>query len=315
MAKAVKIDALNCRAAATTGAKLILETRFGEMWALREAALDWGDPEGVHNMRVASRRLRSAMQDFAPHLPSLKLKKAEKNVRGVARALGQVRDADVRLIALDELLAEAPEDFRAGVAAIAAARRAERETHREALMREINADTAEAARQLWATTWESQVAVGVSPNEKTLIGTGRAVISDRWDDLLKLSRSLYRPFEIEPLHEMRIMAKRLRYALELFSACWGDALDPFAADVAKIQSGLGDVHDCDEWIAELSGELRRHHRGRRLLAPDQVRAAHHLLGVFARKRARAYAASLMIWEEWEHTHFSANLRAAITAEV
>ncbi|HEU4595360.1 MAG TPA: CHAD domain-containing protein, partial [Pyrinomonadaceae bacterium] len=68
MAKAKKIEGLDCGADAGSGVRQVLLTRLGEMCEFREAALDWSDPEGVHDMRVASRRLRSALRDFMPHL-------------------------------------------------------------------------------------------------------------------------------------------------------------------------------------------------------------------------------------------------------
>lgn len=78
MARAAKIENLNCDADAAHNARLIVESRFREMWELREAALHWDDSEGVHDMRVASRRLRSALHDFASHLPQLKVRKLQK---------------------------------------------------------------------------------------------------------------------------------------------------------------------------------------------------------------------------------------------
>ena len=68
MAKARKIKGIDCTGTAGAGIKLVLEGRFREMSKLREGALNWNDPEGVHSMRVASRRLRSALRDFTPYL-------------------------------------------------------------------------------------------------------------------------------------------------------------------------------------------------------------------------------------------------------
>jgi len=61
MAKAKRIKGINCNSEAPAGMKLVLVTRFGELIHFHSAALDWSDPEGVHSMRVASRRLRSAL--------------------------------------------------------------------------------------------------------------------------------------------------------------------------------------------------------------------------------------------------------------
>src|SRR6185312_16054303 len=58
----------------------------------------------------------------------------------------------------------------------------------------------------------------------TYLKMSRAVILDRLKELEKLSADLFKPFEVETLHDMRIGAKRLRYAVELFQRCWGRSI-------------------------------------------------------------------------------------------
>ena len=54
-------------------------------------------------MRVASRRLRSALRDFLPYLRKRGLSSVQKRLRNIADALGEVRDHDVAIMALEEL--------------------------------------------------------------------------------------------------------------------------------------------------------------------------------------------------------------------
>src|SRR2546425_10334956 len=68
MAKAKPISRTHCHAPARVAIAHVLTTRLDEMCALRDAALDWSELEGVHDMRVASRRLRGTLQDFMPFL-------------------------------------------------------------------------------------------------------------------------------------------------------------------------------------------------------------------------------------------------------
>src|SRR3982750_3899622 len=111
MAKAKRIKGIDCNREAAAGMKLVLVTRFGELYEFREAALDWTDPEGVHSMRVASRRLRSALRDFMPYLRKRPLASVLKQLRGLADALGEVRDQDVAIQALEEIASHAPADM------------------------------------------------------------------------------------------------------------------------------------------------------------------------------------------------------------
>src|ERR1043166_2788239 len=101
MAKVKHISGLDCSGLANKMIPLVLRAQLKAMCGLREKALNWKDPEGVHDMRVLSRRLRSAINDFKPYfrkgsLPRLKL-------RAIANSLGDVRDQDVALMALEEL--------------------------------------------------------------------------------------------------------------------------------------------------------------------------------------------------------------------
>src|SRR5260370_42178031 len=98
---------LDCEAEAVAGIHLVLRLRLDEMCEFRAAALDWSDIEGVHDMRVASRRLRSAMADFEPYLR--RRTNPRKRVKQIARVLGAVRDEDVAIAALEDLKTQAEE--------------------------------------------------------------------------------------------------------------------------------------------------------------------------------------------------------------
>src|SRR3954452_25426999 len=113
MAKAKEIAGLDCAMRAGDGIELILRSRFEEMCSFSAAALDWSETEGVHDMRVTSRRLRSAIKDFLPYLRRRKLRQAREDLRRMARALGAVRDQDVALTAFEKLAREAPPELSA----------------------------------------------------------------------------------------------------------------------------------------------------------------------------------------------------------
>src|ERR1043165_4037592 len=90
MAKAKRIR-IKCNAPATAGIKLVLVTRFDELLSWRDATLDWSDPEGVHSMRVASRRLRSALRDFLPYVRKRRLGSVLKELKQLAATRSEER--------------------------------------------------------------------------------------------------------------------------------------------------------------------------------------------------------------------------------
>src|SRR4028119_1539175 len=129
MAKAKEITGLDCAADALEWAAEVLRVRFDEIVSLRDAALDFSDIEGVHSMRVATRRLRSAMRDFMPLMDKRPSKRLRKELKQLADALGTVRDQDVAIVALEELQAEAEtEAIKAGIGNFLTERNGRRET-------------------------------------------------------------------------------------------------------------------------------------------------------------------------------------------
>src|ERR1043165_3776397 len=133
MAKAKRIKGLNCKQVASAGIKLVLVTRFNELSGFQQAALDWSDQEGVHSMRVASRRLRSVLRDFMPYLRRRPLASSLKQLRHLADTLGEVRDYDVAIAALEEIASKARADVSAGLKPFVETRKHQREQARDEL--------------------------------------------------------------------------------------------------------------------------------------------------------------------------------------
>jgi CHAD domain-containing protein len=273
-------------------------------------------------MRVASRRLRSALRDFEPYLRKGKLRRASDSIKFLARALGAVRDQDVAIQALEKLQEDAPEEVIAGLKLITDERRRERERARLLLMEMISQEELatlqmsfeEAIEQATTPRTKERDSVEASSGEPSFRQVGREIISARFQELLKLSTSLYHPFDVEPLHDMRIAAKRLRYALELFTGCWGEKLTDFAQEISEMQGDLGDLHDCDEWIASLGVRLHAK-RGRAKLTAfsgqEVRRAAVWLINHFLKVRDKHFRAALTRWEKWEEQKLADNLQAAL----
>ncbi|HYO91239.1 MAG TPA: CHAD domain-containing protein, partial [Pyrinomonadaceae bacterium] len=136
MVKAREIEGLDCGGDASHNIALILRTRLEEMCELKEKALDWTDIEGVHDMRVASRRLRSVLRDFAPYFNARKAPR--KLLRDMARALGRVRDEDVAIVALKKLRHKTSDLVAAGIKEFIEERRRRRDAARENLQLAIN---------------------------------------------------------------------------------------------------------------------------------------------------------------------------------
>lgn len=100
MAKAADVP-LRADMTFAEAAKLTVDVRAEEVWEHAENVLDVTDIERVHAMRVATRRLRAVLEIFAPAFPSRRHKAVLKEVKALADALGERRDPDVQLEALE----------------------------------------------------------------------------------------------------------------------------------------------------------------------------------------------------------------------
>jgi len=115
MAKAREIAGLRSGDRFADVAVRVVSTRADELLEHSEGVLETSKIERVHAMRVASRRLRAAMEVFAPCFPRKPFKKALKEVKEIADALGERRDCDVSIAALRYFGAALSDADRRGV--------------------------------------------------------------------------------------------------------------------------------------------------------------------------------------------------------
>jgi CHAD domain-containing protein len=141
----------------STVAAAVVDTRTREVFEHTAGVLDTGDVDRVHDMRVATRRLRAALEVFAPCFPGKRHRRLLREVKRLADALGERRDPDVAIVRLrelsgafhaadhpgvDGLVAELREDQRAGNERLATMLDDVRESELERRLLEL----AEAAR-------------------------------------------------------------------------------------------------------------------------------------------------------------------------
>jgi CHAD domain-containing protein len=133
MAPARKVRGLICDDSFSSAAGKIVWTRFDEMMSFTDIALEGKDIEGVHDMRVASRRLRAALEVFRSAFPKRQLKPMLRDVKRLADALGEVRDLDVMLDRLKADMAGRPYSQRLVLKEMMEEMQAQREKARDAL--------------------------------------------------------------------------------------------------------------------------------------------------------------------------------------
>jgi CHAD domain-containing protein len=310
MAKAQQIKGIDCQGPAGVGIQLVLLKRFDELLEYRRDALNFDDSEGVHSMRVASRRLRSALRDFSPYIKKRGLTMTLKKIKTVADALGDVRDQDVAIEALQELAPKTSPSVAKVIEHTIEQRKEKRHKAGKALKDLISKNELDQLKVEFRDAVTTATSAG--PRERNANQTynkvARNIIHDRLTEVEKLSDNLFRPFGVEDLHELRIAAKRLRYAVELFDQCWSHSTLAIAKRIARLQTALGNIHDCDVWIESFGKTLID---SRKQPGPSEMEAIAWLLSHFMKIRIGYFRDAFAQWTDWEAEEIGSKLRHAV----
>ncbi len=230
--------------------------RLQAMMAELEGVKASEDIEYIHRMRVASRRMRSALKVFGCILTKKQRRVWGANFRAITQSLGEARDTDVQIAVIEEL-ASAITDTNAniGIDRITLRLRQKR--------RKLQADVLNAIRQFEESNLANEVSDvmrrclvdcrlrDVDTNSSALLMQGLTDISLRLEELLSWSNLITKPENIRELHAMRVAAKRLRYTMELFLPIMPETIQNRLPLVKQLQEILGDIHDSDVWLEML----------------------------------------------------------------
>jgi CHAD domain-containing protein len=228
----------------------------GQMVGLRES----NDIEFVHRARVACRRLRAVMQMSRGCVPRKQFKVWRKEIRKLLKGLGDARDKDVQSDFLWRFLADLGDPaLLPGIARIVVGL----ETQREQLQPTVvaaaeRAENSGVIKDLLTTskaTLEELSKKSVQLTGRELFTRLEKHISGNLDEFLDHQDCLDDPQNEEGHHEMRIAAKQFRYTLEICKPAYAGRMDDPLATVKRIQTLLGDIHDCDVWIEHLAATL------------------------------------------------------------
>jgi CHAD domain-containing protein len=191
-----------------------------------------GDPEGVHQCRVASRRLRSDLRTFRAFLDRAWAQSLRERLGAFTRAFGAVRDDDVMVEALREVDADP---------LLIVAVEAQRATHRKALLAVLDEpETAELLEALVdAARYPRTEPAADEPADDVL----PPLVRKRWNKLVRTIDALGKHPADDDLHHARIVTKQCRYAAMAVSPVFGKPALAFAKTLGALQEDLGAHND------------------------------------------------------------------------
>jgi len=218
--------------------------RFLSAWHQHEPAARFGDdPEALHDLRVAGRRMDAILRQFEAFLPSA-IVRIRPTIKKVMRALGHARDLDVALLELEEFNGTLSDEDRAKLRPLQKHLKAQRSLARRKMLTALDSggvqkdlDKLRATLAHPASLLEAQP---VSP-----LVTLSELIRERYKKTRKAADRLTADSSMDEYHVVRGRVKKLRYALEPVTVLFGKPADDMVKALRRWQEKLGAQQDAD----------------------------------------------------------------------
>jgi inorganic triphosphatase YgiF len=231
--------------------------------ANQPAAVHGDEQEGVHQMRVGVRRLRSLLALFERFLEPHVRERFDEELQRLGQVLGVARDWDVFLVDTVPQAIQAGADLEWIEPLRARALEKQRAAHQAA--KKAVQEPAFTRFVLTLEAWSRSDEALLPQRRKDL--TMKDVAPDMLDRLAgKVGKRLAQSDADDPasLHSLRKSAKKLRYGIQYLEALYGEDAESYLARCDKLQKRLGELNDLDT-MTRLARELTQD--GRLDLAP------------------------------------------------
>ena len=297
----------------------VLRRHFVRMVWNESGTREGTDPARLHDMRVATRRLRAALGVFQSALGASRVKPLREPLRRIGRTLGAVRDLDVQLARLGADARSGPSLSRGhardalgeSIGLYRAFLEARRNEARLAMLRELSdgrrLDFMKRFRRFLDAGAPKRPSAG---GRRAAAEEGARIVRKRLKKALEGGRNLTRRSTDAELHAQRIRLKRLRYACEFFADLLGPEGVKFTTRVVELQDALGDQHDAVVGRETLSGIARG------LRAPARLRRRvflmlGHLAAQAARRERAARETFAKLWKRFDRKRTRRALATAL----
>ncbi|MCX8007148.1 MAG: CHAD domain-containing protein [Coriobacteriia bacterium] len=237
----------------------LLVSKAEPLFELEEAARGGADMDAVHDMRVASRRLREALRLVAPLYNEKPFRKWYRRIRDITRALGPVRDSDVFIDEFSRIASGLGDGGRRAVAWAVGFRMGQRVHELDVLNRRLSSIDLDRSR---ASFERFAFSAADSAEARRPFGEfAYAAVAERAGAVFGRQGDALQEENVAQQHALRIDYKRLRYAVEAFAPCYGESFfDDLHATLTAFQDALGALHDTHVFLESFT-------------APDRVEAA------------------------------------------
>jgi CHAD domain-containing protein len=283
------------------------------------------DIEALHDMRVATRRMRAAFRVFGDYFQSKATARHLKGLRRTGRTLGPVRDLDVFREKIHVYLASLPEAQRGGLDALLVVLEAQREAARQRMIAYLDGEKYARFKGRFGEFVETEgmgalpVALnGGQPWPYRVRHVAPMVIYERLADVRAYDEWVSIPDPpLERLHALRIACKRLRYTLEFFREVLGPDTGDLIKSIVCVQDHLGNLQDAIVARSLLDGFLHRGtwgsntRPGEEAAAPVDVPGVQAYLAAKQRELEHLLETFPEIWQPVHEREFSQRIAKAV----
>jgi triphosphatase len=218
--------------------------RYLSAWHVHEPGARLGDdPEQLHDLRVAGRRLDAILRQFGAYLPE-SLVRMRPTLKKVLRALGEARDLDVALLEIEAFCRELSETDRANIEPLKAHLLSERNRARNRMLSVLDSSAVQKEFEKMTLALAQPSASGETLQAPALSAVPE-LIRARYKKVRKGASRLAPDSSMEAYHAVRARVKKLRYALEAVGVIFGKPAGEMVRSLRRWQEKLGTQQDAD----------------------------------------------------------------------
>ncbi len=269
-----------------------------------------GDIESLHDMRVATRRLRSAFRMFRKPMGRALLDPFQEDIKWLNRSLGDVRDLDVSMAHMRKRRGKAPIEDRPIIDAILAEQHTARDAARAHMIECLDSERYRGLmRGLGEFLRSPGIFAGCPAAGEPLAKFAPRILRKRLKRVRAYRKTLQRA-DSQQLHALRIDCKHLRYAAEFVRSAYPKRLGKWINRVTKVQGVLGDIHDADVRVDTLT-EFAEVHGGQ----ADLALGVQRLIGFEQGRRAGLIERFYALWPKLSSKRFKRRLNAILAEPI
>ena len=280
----------------------VLRFLLAQMLRHEEGTRQGNDIEELHDMRVATRRMRAAFIVFEDAYKPKVLIRHLKGLRATGRALGRVRDLDVFMEKAEHYLDSLPEIHRRGLDPLLDAWQSERESSRSAMLAHLGS----SAYCIFKNTFYAFLSTSGAGARHVPAGLPVPDQVQHIAPVLVYNRlAAVRAFEpilntasLQQLHALRIEFKKLRYTLEFFTEVLGEEAKEIIVSIKTLQDHLGDLNDANVACQILRQFLDDWEIRQSNLPMDARRSPEPILAYLAFQHAERYRLMIAFRPAW-----------------